>query len=84
MLREYVIRRVLTGNKLIKTDDDLVDLFSLDVDPDDMDDLVLWVVDHILYFFTHTAEKSMNLGKKYAEKVSKLTQSVQSQTGSQD
>lgn len=83
-LREYVIRRVLTGNKRIKTEEDLVDLFDADADPDAIDDLVLWAVDHILYFFMNTAGKTLTLDQKYRPEIKRLTQSAQSQTGSQD
>lgn len=83
-LREYVIRRVLTGNKAIVSDDDLFDLFAHEVDEEAANDLILWVTDHILYFFTTTAEKSVKLGVKYQEQITNLTQSVQSQTGSED
>lgn len=81
-LREYVIRRMLTGRKRVKEDSDMVDLIELDLDSEDVDGLVLWVTDHILYFFTTTAEKSLSLGKKYADRMEKVTLSLPSQTGS--
>lgn len=81
-LREYLVRRVLTGNKRVREDADLFDLFENEVDDDDLDDLVLWVVDHILHFFTTTAEKSKNIGLKYESRMKALTQSAPSQTGS--
>jgi hypothetical protein len=36
-LRDYVIRRLLTGNKKVTSDEDLVDLFDLDVDLDEVE-----------------------------------------------
>lgn len=83
-LREYVVRRVLTGNKRVKTDDDMIDLFSLDIDEADLEEMVLWITDHILYFFTKTAERSLHLNEKYQGQMKSLIQSAQSQTGSQD
>lgn len=83
-LREYVVRRLLTGKKTVKSDEDLVDLFDVELDDEAVDELILWVTDHILYFFTKTAERSLKLGEKYSGQMKSLTQSVQSQTGSQD
>lgn len=81
-LREYVVRRVLTGNKRVVSDDDLIDLFDLEFEDEALDDLVLWVTDHILYFFTNTVEKSLNLGVRYKEKMAGLIPSNPSPTGS--
>jgi hypothetical protein len=81
-LRDWVVRRVLTGNKRVKSDDDLIDLFDVEVDDEKLDDLVLWVTDHVLYFFTATAQKTMKLGEKYQAQVAAITPSAQSQTGS--
>lgn len=81
-LREYLVRRVLTGHKRIRDDNDLFDLFDHEVDDDQLDELVLWVVDHILHFFTTTGEKSTTLARKYESRMKGLTQSAQSQTGS--
>lgn len=74
-LREYVARRILSGNKRIKDDEELVDLFDLDLDDDALEDMMLWVTDHILYFFTNTADRSMKLGVRYQEKMKALTPS---------
>jgi hypothetical protein len=82
-LREYIVRRVLTGNKRVKSEDDLIDLWELDLDTETVDNLILWVSDHILYFFTDTAAKSLTLGRKYEGVMAQLTQSPPSQAGSQ-
>lgn len=81
-LREYIVRRVLTGKKKVTSDEDLIDLFELELDDDAVEALIMWVVDHILYFFTDTASKSLALGERYSEKMKALTRSAQSQTGS--
>jgi hypothetical protein len=82
-LREYVVRRLLTGKKTVNSDEDMVDLFELNLDDDAVDEMILWITDHILYFFTSTAEKSMVLGSKYQAKMTDLTQSARSQTGAE-
>lgn len=83
-LREYVVRRVLTGNKRVKNDEELIDLFETEVEDEKLDDLILWVTDHVLYFFMTTVEKTGVLGEKYKDAMRKTIQSVQSQTGSQN
>lgn len=74
-LRDYIIRRVLTGNKRVTGEADLVDQFELDIDVRDLDDLLTWVVDHILYFFMTSAAKTAALGEKYQETLTQLRQS---------
>jgi hypothetical protein len=74
-LRDYVIRRMLTGNKRVMEEKDLVDPFEIDLDITELDDLVNWVGDHILYFFMSTAEKTAKLGKKYEATLTQLNQS---------
>lgn len=74
-LRDYVIRRMLTGNKKVREDEDLVDPFDLDLDVRDLDDLLAWVGDHILYFFITSAAKTAKLGEKYQETIQQLSQS---------
>lgn len=83
-LREYVLRRLLTGPKKVRSDEDMIDLFEVDADPEALDDMLLWVADHILYFFMTTAGKSVTLGEKYKAKMEALTQSAPLQTGSPD
>lgn len=83
-LRDYLVRRTITGNKRVREDSDLIDLYDLEIDDDQLDELVLWIVDHILHFFTTTGEKSKTLAQKYEGRMKALTQSGQSQTGSLD
>jgi hypothetical protein len=77
-LRDYVIRRMMTGSKRVRSEEDMVDPFELDVDITALDDLVMWVGDHVLYFFLSTAQKTAEMGKKYEASVAQLNQS---QTG---
>ena len=74
-LRDYIIRRMLTGNKRVVKDEDLVDPFEMDVDIDEISDLVMWVGDHILYFFMNSAAKTAKLATKYEETIAQLSQS---------
>lgn len=74
-LRDYIVRRMLTGNKKVTSDEDLVDAFDCDVDIERLDELVAWVGDHILHFFITSARKTAVLGEKYTETITQLTQS---------
>ncbi len=74
-LRDYIIRRMLTGNKRVMEDKDLIDPFEMDVDITELNKLVMWVGDHILYFFMTSAEKTAELAKKYQETITQLAQS---------
>lgn len=88
MLRDYVVRRVLTGNKHVKSDEDLIDPFTLDIDPDDLEDLVAWVADHVMSFFISSAAKANTVLTKYKGPTQDLTalatQSNQLQAGSEN
>jgi hypothetical protein len=74
-LRDYIIRRMLTGNKRVTNEEDMVDAFSMDVDITDLNNLVAWVGDHILYFFMTSAAKTAELAQKYQETITQLAQS---------
>lgn len=76
-LRDYVVRRMLTGNKRVETDEDLVDIFEIDVDLGDLEDLVNWVAEHVLHFFMNSAAKTAKTGEKYRSTVEQLIQSSQ-------
>lgn len=80
-MREYIARRLLTGNKKVVKDEDMVELFDLEFDDEAIDDLIIWATDHILYFFTSTAEKSLKLGEKYKAKMAAIIPSNPSPTG---
>jgi len=81
-LRDYVARRMLSGNKRIKNEEDLVDPFDLDIDMDEVNNLILWVGDHVLYFFMNSAEKTAALMKRYEPAMAEI-QSSQSKSGSE-
>jgi len=83
-LRDYVIRRMLTGNKRVTKDEDMVDPFELDIDMDRIDDLVTWVAEHVLHFFMKSAEKTAKIGERYQGQIEALTQSSQSLLGAQN
>jgi hypothetical protein len=83
-LRDYVIRRMLTGNKRVDKDEDLIDPFDLDLDIDQLDDLVAWVGEHILHFFMRSAAKTAKIGEKYQGTIQHLTQSSLSQVGAEN
>ena len=83
-LRDYVIRRMLTGNKRVEKDEDLVDPFELDIDIEDLDDLVTWVGEHVLHFFMKSAAKTAGIGERYQETVQNLTRLSQSLPGAEN
>jgi hypothetical protein len=83
-LRDYVVRRMLTGNVRVEKDEDLVDPFELDIDVFDLDDLVTWVAEHVLHFFMKSAAKTAAMGEKYQGTVEALTRSSQSQPGAEN
>ena len=74
-LRDYIIRRMLTGSKRVLNEEDLIDPFEMDVDVTDLNKLVMWVGDHVLYFFMTSAEKTAELAKKYHETITQLAPS---------
>lgn len=74
-LRDYVVRRMLTGNKRVVNESDLVDAFAIDVDITELDNLVSWVGDHVMYFFMTAAKKTAALGQKYQPSLTQLAQS---------
>lgn len=80
-LRDYIIRRVLSGHKRITNEDDLIDLYEVDISMDEIDNMVIWVGDHILYFFTTSMKKVVGLGQKYEKSIIQL---VQSKNGSEN
>ena len=80
-LRDYVFRRLLTGNKKVAKEEDLVDPFDLELQLDQVDDLIMWAGDHILYFFTTSMTKVVSLGTKYEPTIRQL---VQSKNGSEN
>lgn len=83
-LRDYVVRRMLTGNKRVDKDEDLVDPFEIDLDIDELDDLVAWVAEHVLHFFMKSAAKTAKIGERYQPVVDQLTQSSQSLPGAEN
>lgn len=74
-LRDYLVRRCLTGNKRVTKEEDLIDLFSMDVDLEDTSDLLVWIGDHVMYFFMNSAAKTASLGEKYEKLIAQLSQS---------
>ena len=82
-LREYVIRRMMTGNKRVRSEDDLVDTFDINIDVFELDGLVAWVAEHVLHFFMKSAAKTASVTEKYEATIQSLTRSLPSQAGSQ-
>jgi hypothetical protein len=75
-LRDFIIRRMLTGNKKVMGEEDLVDPFELDIDMDRIDELVGWVAEHILSFFAKSAVRTAETATKYKPVLTQLNQSL--------
>ena len=84
LLRDYVIRRMLTGNKPVKSDEDLIDPFDLDLDIFELDELVTWVAEHVLHFFMKSVAKTAKIGERYQGTIEELTRSTQSLLGAEN
>lgn len=74
-LRDYIARRVLTGNKPVLKNEDLIDMFETDVDPRAIGEMLTWIGDHVLYFFMTSAVEAEKLGRKYEATITQLVQS---------
>jgi hypothetical protein len=54
--QDYLVRRCLTKSaKMIRNDEDLIPVEDVDISTDDADALIMWVLEHQLYFFTKRA-----------------------------
>lgn len=62
--QDYVIRRCLTPINRMLTQDELTE-DEVELDSDDTEKLILWAVEHVLYFFAKRAAAMVQLGSKF-------------------
>lgn len=66
--QDYIVRRMLTPlERAVKTDDDLIAPGEVDIDIDDVEALLSWVVQHVLYFFVKRSLGMVRAGEKYKQ-----------------
>lgn len=54
--QDYLIRRCLTPTtKMIRNDEDLIPAEDVDIDTEQANELLLWILEHQLYFFVKRA-----------------------------
>jgi hypothetical protein len=63
--QDFVIRRCLTDKKKIITDiDELIPVEEVDLDSDELDKLLIWAVEHAIYFFVKRTAGMGELGQR--------------------
>ena len=71
--QDYVVRRCLTeSKKMIRELDDLIPVEDVDIDTEDADSLILWALEHQLYFFAKRAKGVMTLAARQQTKAPSL------------
>jgi len=64
--QDYVIRRCLTEKRAMITNaDDLIDIEEMDISTEDTHALMVWAVEHALYFFAKRAADLTGLTAQY-------------------
>lgn len=71
--QDYIIRRCLTDSKkMIKDENELVAVEAVNISTEDIDAIILWVVEHQLYFFGKRARAMMTLAARQKTKAPQL------------
>ena len=64
--QDYVVRRCLTvTKKMILQQDELITFDDVDIDSDDVEKLLAWVMEHSLYFFMKRASGMAELSMRF-------------------
>lgn len=64
--QDYVVRRCLTvTKKMVLQPDELIDFEEVDIDSDDVEKLLAWVMEHSLYFFMKRATGMGDLSARF-------------------
>jgi hypothetical protein len=70
--RDLVIRRLFTeNNKAVEKTEELVDSYSIDILPSEMDGILAWVADHSAHFLLSTGRAMTTVVKKYQDQMPK-------------
>ena len=81
--QDYVIRRCLTDYKgLIKSFDDLIPAEEVEATTEEIEGLLLWVAEHMLYFFAKRMSRMEELGVQVTKILPKPTSSGSSPSAS--
>lgn len=79
--QDYVIRRCLTDTKkMIHDPNELIAVEDVELDSESMDDLLLWALEHQLYFFAKRAKGVMTLAARQQTKAPQLPSTDGSET----
>ena len=66
--QDYVVRRVMTPiEKIVKSSDDLIPEHEINLDVDEVEALLTWVVQHILYFFAKRTQSLARVGTEFKQ-----------------
>ena len=80
-IRDYIVRRSLTDvKKAVNSEDELISIDEVDLDPDQILELIDWVTGHMLYFFMKSATNLAAIGAEFE----KSLPSSPSTSGSED
>jgi len=84
--QDYIVRRCLTDiTKPIKSEEDLVPVEQVNLSSDDTERLLMWAVEHVLYFFVKRAKSMTQLGARYQNLLPKKEESsTPSENGSEN
>lgn len=66
--QDYVVRRMLTPlERVVKSEEDLIAPGEVDLDTDDVEALLSWVVQHVLYFFVKRTRGLQRSGEMFQQ-----------------
>ena len=72
--QDYIVRRVLTPlDKVIESVDDLISPADVDLDIDEVEALLTWVVQHTLYFFAKRTLGLRTVGSQFKQALPSLS-----------
>lgn len=64
--QDYIVRRLLTDTKkMVMEEKELIDFDEIDISTEDVERLLMWAVEHALYFFAKRTEGVANLGERF-------------------
>lgn len=72
--QDYVVRRCMTPlDKVIKSNEDLIPAEEIELDSDQVEQLLTWVVQHILYFFAKRTQGLARAGSEFKQALPNLS-----------
>jgi len=82
--QDYIVRRCLTPSaKSIKDEASLIDADEVKIPSEEIERLLMWATDHVLYFFVTRANSMGQLGVRYQTLVPAVPEPTASETGSE-